>query len=60
MNLLDILEELGFSYYNYDPKLSDFRYIGWEDGDSIVEVNEVGKTCKRLKITISVEEVTNE
>lgn len=53
----DTLEDIAFSYYNYEPLLSEFRYFGYDDGSSIVEVNEVGKTPKRLKITITVEEI---
>lgn len=56
----DALEDIAFSYYNYEPLLSEFRYFGYDDGSHLVEVNEIGKTSKRLKITISVEEITNE
>ena len=53
----DTLEDIAFSYYNYEPLLSEFRCFGYDDGISIVEVNEAGKTPKRLKITITVEEL---
>ena len=56
----DVLEDIAFSHYNYEPLLSEFRYFGHDDGSHIVEVNEVGKARKRLKITISVEEISNE
>lgn len=53
----DTLEDIAFACYNYEPLLSEFRYFGHGDGSYIVEVNEVGKTPKRLKIVISVEEI---
>ena len=56
----DALEDIAFSYYNYEPLLSEFRCFGYDDGSHLVEVNEIGKTSKRLKITISVEEIPNE
>ena len=53
----DALEDIAFSYYNYEPLLSEFRCFGCEEGSHIVEVNEIGKTPKRLKIIITVEEI---
>ena len=61
MMVLDsMLEEIACSYYGYELILSEFRYFGYDDGSSIVEVNEIGKTPKRLKITISIEELESE
>ena len=56
----DALEDIAFSHYNYEPLLSEFRCFGYDDGISIVEVNEIGKKPKRLRITITVEEIPND
>lgn len=56
----DALEEITQDFYNYEPQLSEFRYFGYDDGSYIVEVNEIGKIPKRLKITVRVEELINE
>lgn len=56
----DTLEDIALSHYNYEPLLSEFRCFGYDDGFHIVEVNEIGKTPKRLKITITVEEIPND
>ena len=56
----DTLEDIAFSYYNYEPPLSELHYFGYDDASHIVEVNEIGKTPKRLKITIVVEEIPND
>ena len=47
MTSYDTLEDIAFSYYNYEPLLSEFRCFGYDDGSSVVEVNEIGK--KNLK-----------
>ena len=56
----DTLEDIALSHYNYKPLLSEFRCFGYDDGFHIVEVNEVGKTPKRLKIAVSIEEIPND
>lgn len=53
----DCLEEIACDFYQYFPVLSDFKYFDYDDGSYIVEVNEIGKTPKRLKITVIVEEM---
>ena len=60
MTSYDTLEDIALSYYNYEPLLSEFRCFGYDDGFHIVEVNEVGKTPKRLKIVVSIEEIPND
>ena len=56
----DALEEIAEDFYNYEHTLSEFRCFGYDDGSSIVEINELGKIPKRLKITVLVEEFINE
>ena len=53
----DVLEEIACNFYNYLPVLSEFKCLGYDDGSYVVEVNEVGKTQKRLRVSISVEEL---
>lgn len=56
----DALREIAEDFYNYEHILSEFCYFGYDGGSSIVEINELGKKPKRLKITVMVEELINE
>lgn len=56
----DTLREIAEDFYNYEHTLSEFRCFGYDDGSSIVEINELGKKPKRLKITVTVEEISND
>lgn len=51
------LSEIDCDFYQYLPVLSEFKCFDYDDISYIVEVNEFGKTPKRLKITITVEEI---
>lgn len=53
----DCLEEIACDFYQYCPVLSEFKCFDYDDDSYIVEVNEIGKTPKRLKITVIVEEM---
>ena len=56
----DALREIAEDFYNYEYTLSEFRCFSYDDGSSIVEINELGKKPKRLKITLVVEEIPND
>lgn len=53
----DCLEEIACDFYQYFSVLSEFKCLDYDDGSYIVEVNEIGKTPKRLKIAVIVEEM---
>ena len=39
----DVLEEIAQDFCNYEHTLSEFRCFDYDDGSTIVEINELGK-----------------